>query len=163
MVEDAFQTLFDQLDLSLSITSVDLHRQLLFNSSESWHSFRLDGTCLVCLRRTPQYGLPCGHSISHNCIQKFGKQSNIDPWLIEVESCFVCGLDTSGVVVKTTPRTAGIRVLTLDGGGVRGLEHLQYLQYLQDRIGLPFPVQENFDVVFGTSSGTSMNSFGMFS
>jgi patatin-like phospholipase/acyl hydrolase len=57
------------------------------------------------------------------------------------------------VVVKAVPQTAGIRVLTLDGGGVRGLAPLQYLQVLQDRIGLPFPVQENFDVVFGTSSG----------
>jgi len=62
-------------------------------------------------------------------------------------------MTTSGVVVKTLPKTAGIRILTLDGGGVRGLATLIYLQLLQDRIGLPYPVQENFDIVFGTSSG----------
>lgn len=44
-------------------------------------------------------------------------------------------------------------MLTLDGGGVRGIATLQYLKNLQERIGLPYPVQENFDLVYGTSSG----------
>jgi hypothetical protein len=57
------------------------------------------------------------------------------------------------VVVKTLPPTAGVRVWTFDGGGVRGLASLQYIQKLQDRIGLPYPVQKHFDVAFGTSIG----------
>jgi len=55
--------------------------------------------------------------------------------------------------VKTLPPTAGVRVWTFDGGGVRGLATLQYIQELQDKIGLPYPVQEHFDVAFGTSIG----------
>ena len=62
--------------------------------------------------------------------------------------------------MKTVPPTAGIRVLTFDGGGVRGLATLQYMQLLQDEVGLPFPVQEHFDVVFGTSSGKA-NPLGL--
>ncbi len=57
------------------------------------------------------------------------------------------------MVIKDLPPTAGLRLLTFDGGGVRGLATLQYLQCLQEEIGLPYPVQENFDVVFGTSIG----------
>lgn len=55
--------------------------------------------------------------------------------------------------MKTLPPTAGVRVLTFDGGGVRGLVTLIYLLLLQDQIGLNYPVQEHFDVVVGTSSG----------
>ena len=55
--------------------------------------------------------------------------------------------------MKYLPENAGVRVLTVDGGGVRGLGTLQYLKSLQERIGLPYPVQENFDLAYGTSSG----------
>lgn len=51
------------------------------------------------------------------------------------------------------PPTASVRVLSLDGGGSRGRVPLVFLKEIQDAIGLPYPVQQNFDVVFGTSSG----------
>jgi hypothetical protein len=62
-----------------------------------------------------------------------------------------------GVAVKTLPPTAGIRVLTLGGGGVCGLTTLEFLRHLQYKIGLPYPVQETFDVAFGTSSSEACN------
>lgn len=153
MIEGTFCKLFGDLNRRTVNTSVDLHRLLLFKSSLDWLSLRSDDTCLVCLRRRPQYRLPCGHCICENCVRVFGARNEHDPWLFEVDSCFFCGLTTSGTVVKTLPPTAGIRVLTLDGGGVRGIVTLQFLQLLQDRIGLPYPVQENFDVTVGTSIG----------
>ena len=154
LIEDNFSTLFEKLDSSMIATSADLHRQLLFRFKWDCLARRSDDEgCLVCLRRTPQYNLPCGHCICENCVRVFGNKSKHDPWLFEVNSCLWCGLTTNGVVVKTWPPTAGVRVLTFDGGGVRGLTTLQYMQKLQDRIGLPYPVQEHFDVVFGTSIG----------
>ena len=167
MVENTFSELFDDLNRHTTNTAVDLHRQLLLKFSSDRLSYRSDDTCLVCIRRRPQYRLPCGHCICENCVRAFGRKSEHDPWLFEVDSCFFCGLTTSvevdsrffcglttsGVVVKTLPQTAGIRVLTLDGGGVRGIAHLEYLQALQDTVGLPYHVQENFDVIFGTSIG----------
>jgi hypothetical protein len=153
MIEDSFSELFDKLNSRSTNTAVDLHRQLLLRLHMDWLALRSDDTCLTCLRRRPQYGLPCGHCTCENCVRVFGRRSGHDPWLFEVDSCFFCGLTTSGVVVKVLPPTAGVRLLTFDGGGVRGLATLQYLQLLQDRVGLPYPVQENFDVVFGTSIG----------
>ncbi|CZS94309.1 related to calcium-independent phospholipase A2 [Rhynchosporium graminicola] len=58
-------------------------------------------------------------------------------------TCLIClrrTPRTSGMVIKDRPPTAGLRLLTFDRGGC-----------LQEEIGLPYPVQENFDVVFGTS------------
>ncbi|OBT48514.1 hypothetical protein VE00_01410 [Pseudogymnoascus sp. WSF 3629] len=51
------------------------------------------------------------------------------------------------------PPTATPRLLSIDGGGARGIIPLVFLQALEERIGLPYPVQGNFDFVFGTSSG----------
>ncbi|KAK1446488.1 hypothetical protein CTAM01_17378 [Colletotrichum tamarilloi] len=56
--------------------------------------------------------------------------------------------------VRVKPDTASVRVLCIDGGGTRGKYPLKVLKQLEDDIGLPgHPVQQNFDVVFGTSSG----------
>ncbi|OQU97158.1 hypothetical protein CLAIMM_03134 [Cladophialophora immunda] len=57
------------------------------------------------------------------------------------------------VTVKVKPDTAGVNVLTIDGGGIKGIVPLLFLQILQDRVGLPIPVQDNFEISFGTSSG----------
>lgn len=43
----------------------------------------------------------------------------------------------------------------IDGGDVRGIVPLQILKLLEDRVGLPYPVQENFDGAVGISSGRS--------
>lgn len=152
LIEDDLSARFETLDSSTTATSVDLHRQLLLRCEPGRLTIRSEEVCLVCLRRTPQYNLACGHCICENCVRVFGRSEH-DRWTFEVDSCFWCGLSTSRVVVKTLPPTAGVRVLTFDGGGVRGLVTLIYLQLLQDQIGLDYPVQEHFDVVVGTSSG----------
>jgi predicted acylesterase/phospholipase RssA len=47
------------------------------------------------------------------------------------------------------PRT--IRILSLDGGGIRGLIALEVLRYLEEKSGKP--IAELFDVIGGTSTG----------
>jgi hypothetical protein len=153
MVEDAFSKLAHELRSQSTNTAAGLHRRLLSGFHAEWARLRSDDTCLACLRRRPQHGLPCGHCICDNCPRIFGERSKFDPWLFTVRSCILCGRTTSGVEVKYLPENAGVRVLTVDGGGVRGLGTLQYLKSLQERIGLPYPVQENFDLAYGTSSG----------
>ncbi len=68
-----------------------------------------------------------------------------------VQRCPLCGAGSLEVTLK--PPTAGVRVLTIDGGGVRGVVPLEFLRILQDTIGPECPVQDLFDLAFGTSSG----------
>ena len=79
MIEDAFSKLFDELNRRTTNIAVDLHRQLLLKSRPDCLSLRSDYTCLVCLRRRAQYGLPCGHCISENCVCVFGRKNDHDP------------------------------------------------------------------------------------
>ena len=76
-----------------------------------------------------------------------------DLWTFDIHHCFLCGLETSGVTVKGKPPTATPRLLSIDGGGVRGIITLIVLQALEELVGLPYPVYGNFDFIFGTSAG----------
>ena len=59
------------------------------------------------------------------------------------------------------PPTAGVRLLSIDGGGVRGVLPLQALGNLEatfNRLtGLEGPIQQHFDLALGTSSGKSLS------
>jgi patatin-like phospholipase/acyl hydrolase len=54
----------------------------------------------------------------------------------------------------------GLRVLCLDGGGCRAVIPLSFLQILEECIGIPYPVQQNFDVFIGPSSGRNSPQSG---
>lgn len=138
--------------------SSEIHRGNLRSFDDRWHSIQSSTTCLACLRRRPQYGLPCGHIVCENCVLVFGKCSVDDPWIYKVHHCFLCGAEMpEEVEVKVHPPTAGVGVLCIDGGGTRGVLPLKFLKRIQDRIGLPIPLQNFFKVAFGVSSGTLLN------
>ncbi|KAK3612882.1 hypothetical protein LTR22_028407, partial [Elasticomyces elasticus] len=55
--------------------------------------------------------------------------------------------------ISVRPSAARGRILSLDGGGVRGLVQLLVLQMLEDKIGLGLPLTRFFDLIVGTSIG----------
>ncbi|KAJ0335789.1 hypothetical protein COL154_014391 [Colletotrichum chrysophilum] len=151
MIEDQMTHMFRQLKIGHS--SASLHRQLAATFTKDWARLRSDSTCYHCLRRRPQFLPECGHGQCMNCVKVFGVAKAADPWLVDVDECILCGRNI-GMQVRVKPDTASIRVLCIDGGGTRGKYPLKLLKQLEDDIGLPgLPVQQNFDVVFGTSSG----------
>lgn len=69
----------------------------------------------------------------------------------ELDTCLLCGTGALTVILK--PPTAGISILSIDGGGVRGAVPLEFLSTLQETLGDDCPIQDLFDLAFGTSSG----------
>ncbi|KFY04385.1 hypothetical protein V491_09370, partial [Pseudogymnoascus sp. VKM F-3775] len=64
--------------------------------------------------------------------------------------------NTEGAQFGFKPKTKGVNVLGIDGGGVRGVIPLQSLLLLEQKLKpyLPdMPLQDLFDIAFGTSSG----------
>ncbi|KAL7957432.1 acyl transferase/acyl hydrolase/lysophospholipase [Trichoderma compactum] len=100
-------------------------------------------TCACCIGRTPENVLPCGHVICTACVQ-FCDQTN---W-------------PSTVPVRYKPEEAGVRVLCLDGGGVRGIVELVILHEIEKALGGHVPIQNFFDLIVGTSGG-GMTALGL--
>ena len=66
----------------------------------------------------------------------------------------LCGR-VSYLRAELKPPTAGVRVLSIDGGGVRGIVPLEFLNALQGLLGFDMHLQHMFDLAFGTSAGES--------
>ncbi|KAI9146675.1 LOW QUALITY PROTEIN: Phospholipase A1 [Paramyrothecium foliicola] len=135
------------------VPSKTWHNRQLLKLCQSWTINSSEETCFACLRRRPQYCLPCQHWVCQNCVRVFCHLSDQDPWLFNVEKCLLCDALFDNVHIRVKPDTASPRVLSIDGGGTRGRAPLEFLRILQQAIALPYPIQRNFDIVFGTSSG----------
>ena len=135
-------------------SSADWHRQQLKTFASTDAPLFSNEICLCCIRQRPQYRFKCGHSLCQTCVKVFHSTDPSDRWLIRVTSCLFCGTASPSVSIRMVPDTARARVLSIDGGGVRGSAPIKTLQAIQDKIGIPgHDIQRNFDLAFGTSSG----------
>lgn len=117
--------------------------------------------CYACLFGRPEYMLPCGHIICVGCLQEFDQSSSEwkYPGVARHEECVLCAAkETKGwpYIKKYRPELAGIRVLSLDGGGVRAIIQLSILQRLEKLLDFDLPIAELFDLIVGTSAGKGM-------
>ncbi|CAM1503442.1 Fc.00g082180.m01.CDS01 [Cosmosporella sp. VM-42] len=157
-VSDYLDTLRDEMVTQFNRyrvlgSSEALHRQNMVKHRDDWALSPSQKTCLSCLCRPSQYSFSCGHSICPVCVRIFYRRSEADPAVWDIDSCILCGAQTDGISVRMKPDTATARVLSLDGGGARAVAPLEFLRALEHAVDLPYPVQRNFDVVYGTSSG----------
>ncbi|KAF9728524.1 hypothetical protein PMIN01_13352 [Paraphaeosphaeria minitans] len=113
-------------------------------------------SCLTCMQRAPEHKFPCGHMVCEECCKALGRHFDTDPHLYVFDHCPICELPCK-VALRVKPVTAGFRVLSIDGGGIRAVIPIQFLRALEQAIGLDMPVQEHFDLSYGTSSGSMVN------
>lgn len=127
------------------------HASKLASFRQTWKAVRSSATCLSCLKERPRWKLPCRHWICAACFSHFGVRTGAARSL---PCCVLCGEETKGLRVRSKPKTASLRILCLDGGGANAGKPLASLKALEDKVGLgSYPVQDHFDVIFGTSSG----------
>jgi hypothetical protein len=113
--------------------------------------------CYGCFFGRPEYQLPCDHAICAACVEDFDDTPKASqyPGLSTHGSCAVCAATGQGWPhrIRIKPDLAGVRVLSLDGGGVRGIVELVVLRELEQQIGLGIPLGRFFDFIVGTSAG----------
>ena len=107
--------------------------------------------CLSCLVAPAEHCLPCGHVLCTPCVKDFGTYRGQSA--VEMKYCPLHKSETKWRrTIALKPESAGTRVLSMDGGGVRGIILLMTLQQLERDLG-NMPIQAFFDLVIGTSTG----------
>ncbi|KAL9049151.1 MAG: hypothetical protein Q9162_007370 [Coniocarpon cinnabarinum] len=110
--------------------------------------------CLCCFREVPKHPLQCGHVLCESCINAYAVEQR--PTFVKIENCPLHPPETrwqAPWIIARKPPLAGVRVLCLDGGGMRGIVDLEVLRMLQHTLGDRIPIQEFFDLIVGTSTG----------
>ncbi len=115
-------------------------------------------TCFWCFRHDPTEILPCGHGVCPDSLVNICDRNPTepDPRIIRCSSCNLHGVPRDfgqPPSYLVLPQHVGRRILTLDGGGVRGLIELRILAAVEKRLGGKIPIQAFFDLVGGTSAG----------
>jgi len=121
-----------------------------------WKVTKSNKTCFTCLQSVPDHVLSCGHGYCPNCVKEFGQKSNYYEYGLVMDHCILCQTewhDEHRQLIRLKPKCAGVRILTLDGGGVRGIMELALLERLELRVGLNLAIRDLFDLIMGTSTG----------
>lgn len=121
-----------------------------FNASEL---LRLNFTCLCCLTQTPEFTLPCGHVLCRNCVEAFGRR---EEHCLTIEYCRLHGHTKrwkNPMKVRMKAPEDGTCVLSLEGGGIRGIVQLEVLRAIEGALGGHIPVHKFFDLIVGADTG----------
>jgi hypothetical protein len=136
--------------------ALDLHIEYLNNFFEAVgpaSSMCSHATCFCCLMDVPEHPLPCGHVLCTACIKAYGRQVKSS---VHVSCCPLHKESTKWArptIIKFKPVGAGVRILSLDGGGIRGIVQLEVLRAIEHVLGCHIPVQAFFDLIIGTGTG----------
>ena len=132
-----------------------IRQQIYSTHYSAWGQLRSNKTCLSCYQSVPDHVLPCGHSCCPRCVQELAKVSRSFECAFDMPACILCGTHNpaSPHQIRLKPSCAGARILTLDGGGIRGIVELALVKAIEREVGLGIEIGEMFDLVVGTSTG----------
>ncbi len=112
----------------------DIHRSRLRAIHAQLAVLKSHRTCFCCLMRMPEKVLTCGHALCDICIKIFGVRSHSEKYTYSLSLCLLCGAGNHRPDFQMMPPTAGPRVLSLDGGGIRGVIPLVFLEHIQQQM-----------------------------
>ncbi|KAJ5117867.1 uncharacterized protein N7443_001773 [Penicillium atrosanguineum] len=146
---------FKKLFAALSETnsSANVRKEVSTGFCRVYSGLRSTTTCFSCMCRQPEHMLRCGHAICDVCVVIYGRISLKTEYHTDLTSCPLCG-QSIDMTVRRLPPTKGPMVISLDGGGVRGLMTLGLLRALDKRLGGHISLPQVFDLWVGTSVGS---------
>lgn len=137
----------------------EIHRNTVLASffrrrGSEGNNFHSHTACFCCLFELPKHSLPCGHIICTSCAKIYGFNSGKNElWIHGCPLCHSGNNQPDSCRIYLKPRMAGVRVLTLDGGGMRGIVELEVLRLIERALGDKLPIRHFFDLIVGTSTG----------
>ncbi|KAJ5593512.1 hypothetical protein N7537_010416 [Penicillium hordei] len=151
---DAVFAHFKRLFYSMGPTnsSATIRRDVLRCNHLQWSGLNSTTTCFYCLCRSPEHMMACRHAICDTCVVVFGTPNKSAEYHFDFTKCPLCQ-KPSLLTIRQLPPTKRPLVLSLDGGGVRGIIQLGLLRALERRLGHGIYMFDIFDLTAGTSVG----------
>jgi hypothetical protein len=148
-------------ELTSGTSAALLHSQNLNHLGSYLVEIKTNNACLCCMLEKCSKVLDCGHAICNGCIRILGQESPTAKHAFLLHSCPFCGGDNQRASFQMMPPTAGVRALSLDGGGIKGIIPLVILRALDKELAsFRAPICEYFDFVAGTSAGKRSSPHG---
>lgn len=146
-------TLFNQM--SQTKPSAIIRKSVATDFFQRYGGLYSTKSCFSCLCRAPEHMMSCRHTICDTCVVIYGMPSRSAEYHYDLKHCPLCNDDVQ-MTVRQLPPTKGPLILSLDGGGIRGIIQLGLLRSLEHRIGGGITIPQIFDLCAGTSVGNSV-------
>lgn len=136
-----------------STTALSSHKNILYQNRRRFANMHTIRTCLACLAQQPSHILRCGHAVCDRCIIVNDEGPFQDCSRHVIKQCPLCFQRVNNdVTIK--PATAGVRVGSFDGGGMRALVILKMVGKILTELGIDgLKPHDCFDLIAATSSG----------
>jgi hypothetical protein len=130
-----------------------LHRETVktfYSAYESAHDLKLPShdICVCCLSSSPEHALSCGDVLCSPCIQAYGRSHGRSVY--EVQECPVGFRHAEPIEARfycLKPASAGVRLLSLDDGGIQNITQLEILRQVERELLGKIPIRCLFDIV----------------
>lgn len=155
--EEYLEAVKEEPKLPPRVLASDLHVEQLdycFRKLGTARPFINHLSCFGCLVNIPLHPLPCGHVLCDQCIRDCGTNGHsrtrlhFCPLHMDTDNDFEPPWE-----VTYKPDHVGVRILSLDGGGMRGIMELEVLRAIEKALGGNIRIQSFFDLIVGTSTG----------
>ncbi|KAK4551391.1 hypothetical protein LTR86_011198 [Recurvomyces mirabilis] len=112
-------------------TALALHKTRIQQATirDLWSCTHSNVLCSIYLLRRPEHILKCRHTLCDFCVKRFGTLRPSEEYVFVFDNCLVCGKEAT-LLVRLKPPTADIRIISVDGGGIRAIVPLELLSQL---------------------------------
>ena len=142
-IEDSIDHQFQLIDYRFE-TAVQRHCNNLKENYRYWTPLKSYKTCFFYIRRLPETTLSCEHAICEKCVITFRSLRGVRKACYKVPQ-YILYLAKGKTRVRIKLLIAGVRILSIDGGGVRGVVPLEFLSLLQLEVGNEILLETLFD------------------